>query len=279
MARIIVGECPSCGRPLRVKTTGVKGTMNLTCRCGTSTRVKATAELQTAARKAEQKPLTSVKTIKPERKKREVFLPGRDGLKNWLFTCRWLLGFYTVYLVGLGSFILLGKLGAFNNAGNELSALFFMAISLCCTGLIGSTVSAYKHAESLHRDGGRWGLFVFLFAFLAPLILAVMPERDAGFSSIFSSGTEPAASGSMEIGPRCMNCGKAVNGCDQIMASQSHAVQAGLTQKARDMEKDQGYVCLSCGNIYCKVCLEGRVPDSQKGADCPTCGGSFGYLP
>ena len=33
-ARVDVGECEKCGRPIRVKQSGVKPTMRLTCKCG-----------------------------------------------------------------------------------------------------------------------------------------------------------------------------------------------------------------------------------------------------
>ena len=82
-----------------------------------------------------------------------------------------------------------------------------------------------------------------------------------------------------EQGPRCVSCHQKVEGRDRIMMSQSIAVQAGLSHKAREAEKHQGYVCRGCGNLYCKSCLESRVSDPQRGASCPNCGGSFGYLP
>lgn len=82
-----------------------------------------------------------------------------------------------------------------------------------------------------------------------------------------------------EQGPKCTNCRKKVEGRDSLMASQSIAVQAGLSQRARDLEKNQGYACNNCGNLYCKTCLERHVVSPQKGAMCPNCGGSFGYLP
>ncbi len=34
MSRVIVGTCQECGENLRVKTIGVKESMNLTCKCG-----------------------------------------------------------------------------------------------------------------------------------------------------------------------------------------------------------------------------------------------------
>jgi len=76
-----------------------------------------------------------------------------------------------------------------------------------------------------------------------------------------------------------MNCGRKVDGRDNLIASQSIAVQAGLSQRARDLEKNQGYVCQNCENLYCKACLEKHVSSPQRGAACPNCGGSFGYLP
>jgi hypothetical protein len=82
-----------------------------------------------------------------------------------------------------------------------------------------------------------------------------------------------------ETGPKCKRCGKKVEGRDNLMASQFYAIQAGLTQNAREMEKSQGYVCKNCGDLYCKVCLETRVSNPQQGATCPGCGGFFEYLP
>jgi len=35
--RVVVGKCPACGKDLRVKTTGVRSRMNLTCSCGNRT--------------------------------------------------------------------------------------------------------------------------------------------------------------------------------------------------------------------------------------------------
>jgi len=75
-----------------------------------------------------------------------------------------------------------------------------------------------------------------------------------------------------------MSCKKNVESHESILTHQSYAVQAGATQRARDIEKKQGYVCKSCGKIYCKVCLERHVVNAQRGAACPSCGGSFGYL-
>ncbi|MFM6760777.1 MAG: hypothetical protein ACKPKE_20455 [Microcystis panniformis] len=77
---------------------------------------------------------------------------------------------------------------------------------------------------------------------------------------------------------KCMSCGRMLEGFDSLTASQSRAVIAGLSQQSRDLEKNQGYVCRNCGNIYCRVCLERYVFNPQKGASCPNCGGSFGYL-
>ncbi|MBA1446958.1 MAG: hypothetical protein M3H12_15905 [Chromatiales bacterium] len=34
MSRVIVGTCQECGNNLRAKITGVKESMNLTCKCG-----------------------------------------------------------------------------------------------------------------------------------------------------------------------------------------------------------------------------------------------------
>ena len=79
--------------------------------------------------------------------------------------------------------------------------------------------------------------------------------------------------------PKCISCRRQVEGWDSLLASQTIAVQAGLSQRARNMEKNQGYVCQSCGNLYCKACLEKHVVNPQRGAACPNCGGSFGYLP
>ncbi len=82
-----------------------------------------------------------------------------------------------------------------------------------------------------------------------------------------------------EQGPKCKSCKKTVVGRDSLMATQSYAIQAGLAQRARELEKTQAYVCKNCGNLYCKACLEKHVSDSQQGAMCPGCGGSFAYLP
>ncbi|MBN2420032.1 MAG: hypothetical protein JXL81_11650 [Deltaproteobacteria bacterium] len=101
----------------------------------------------------------------------------RSEFVNKLIQGKWLLGFYVAYLLGFGGLMLLGELGVLNNAGDNLPVSFVIAIILAVIGLIGSTVSAYFHAENLYRDGGRWGLFVFLFAFIAPLVLVVMPEN------------------------------------------------------------------------------------------------------
>jgi hypothetical protein len=79
--------------------------------------------------------------------------------------------------------------------------------------------------------------------------------------------------------PKCFSCGRTVEGRDRLMGLQTGMVMGGLNQEARDMEKNQGYLCKNCGKVYCKVCLEGRVVSPQKGATCPSCGGSFEYLP
>lgn len=85
--------------------------------------------------------------------------------------------------------------------------------------------------------------------------------------------------GRLATGPVCMTCGKRTEGRDSLMASQSNAVQAGLIQSAADMEKHQGYLCQSCGNVYCKTCLSRHDASLQSGVACPGCGGAFGYLP
>jgi len=79
-------------------------------------------------------------------------------------------------------------------------------------------------------------------------------------------------------GQKCVSCKRKVQGRDSLMASQSVAIQAGLSQHARDLGKNQGYVCSVCGRIYCKTCLEKHVLNPQRGAVCPACGGSFVYL-
>lgn len=43
------------------------------------------------------------------------------------------------------------------------------------------------------------------------------------------------------------------------MTFQSIAVQIGLSQRARDLEKNQDYVCRNCENPYCEVCFERHV--------------------
>jgi hypothetical protein len=281
MARIVVGECSSCGRPLRVKTKGVKGTLNLTCRCGTRTRIEVTHDLRSAALEEEQIPVSSQQSIRLGVTGGKAPKTGRNnvlsGIKKRLYNCKWLLSFFLMYWLGFGGLMLLDKLGILNDMSEDPPAIFFIGVLFACTGLIGSTFSAYNYAGKLHRDGGRWGLFVFLFAFIAPLILAVVPASGFRFSSLYKADTDRDQVEGKRV--RCRACRKRVEGLDALMASQVRAVRAGLTQKARDMEKDQGYVCQSCANIYCKVCLEGRIINPQAGASCPDCGGSFGYLP
>ncbi|MBN1378180.1 MAG: hypothetical protein JXA04_03000 [Gammaproteobacteria bacterium] len=141
----------------------------------------------------------------------------------------------------------------------------------------------------------RWVLFVIGILFLVSIIICIVRSDYKDFGSgvaatilvwtayfillYFSKRGKHKYKGVSSAGLGCMNCGKKVEGRDRLMASQSYAVQAGLTQKARDMEKNQGYMCRDCGNLYCKVCLESFVPDSQKGVVCPGCGGFFDYLP
>lgn len=281
MARIVVGECSSCGQPLRVKTTGVKGTLNLTCRCGARTRIEVTPDLRSAALKEEQRPLSSQQSISSDITGGKVPKTGRDnalsGLKNRLYKSRWLLSFFAMYWLGFGGLMLLGALGLLNNRSEGTPVIFIIIILFTCAGLLGSTFSAYNYARTLRRDGGRWGLFVFLFAFIAPLILAAVPASGSPFSSLYKADTDRDQTVERRI--RCMACSTRVEGRDALMASQVRAVQVGLTQKARDMEKNQGYVCQNCANVYCKACLEGHVINPQAGASCPNCGGSFGYLP
>ncbi len=279
MARIIVGECSSCNHPLRVKTTGVKGTLNLTCRCGTCTRIEVTPELRSAALKEEQKPLSSQQSIRPDRSGSKNSKTDWSGLKKRLYNCRWILVFFIMYGLGLGGFMLLGKLGMFDNTNGVPSVLFIISIMFTCIGLLGCTISAYYYALTLDRDGGWWGLFVFLFIFIAPLILVIMPASGSRFSSLYKSDTGSTGNQMMDLRKSCMGCSRKVEGRDALMSSQAIAIQAGLTQRARDMEKNQGYMCLNCNNVYCKGCLEGRVINPQTGASCPNCGGSCGYLP
>lgn len=144
----------------------------------------------------------------------------------------------------------------------------------------------------------KWGLFVLGVFFAITLILEIVNPSFrshgenlafaataailmwAGFFAIvrFERRSDPRLHGAGSAEPRCSSCGKKTQGRDALMAAQSYAVQAGLTQHARDLEKQQGYVCKSCGSLFCKSCLEGRVTSPQTGASCPRCGGSFGYL-
>jgi hypothetical protein len=46
--RVVVGECPSCHRPLKTRTHAVRESMALTCKCGTVTRVAVPPEVLAA---------------------------------------------------------------------------------------------------------------------------------------------------------------------------------------------------------------------------------------
>lgn len=124
---------------------------------------------------SKQKP-SFIKDVKSENPKIQDNPVNQSGFVNKLIQCKWILGFYALYLLGLSSIMLLGELGVFNRRGDDVHASFIITIIFTVIGLIGSTISAYYHAEGLNRDGGRWGLFVFLFTFIAPLILVAIPE-------------------------------------------------------------------------------------------------------
>jgi DNA-directed RNA polymerase subunit RPC12/RpoP len=142
-----------------------------------------------------------------------------------------------------------------------LRLLLFVVGLFCLAGIVVCVV------RSDYRGFGS-GMATTILIWAGYIVVTYLSKRD----------TSALRKGARGAGPKCMNCGKKVEGRDSLMASQSYAIQAGLTQKAKDMENDQGYLCQSCGRLYCRACLAGCISNPQAGAACPSCGGFFGYL-
>jgi hypothetical protein len=88
--------------------------------------------------------------------------------------------------------------------------------------------------------------------------------------------------------PSCKHCGKLALSQSEfekncrakgLRLDFSGNLHGGSTYLYRQLEDSKGFLCRSCGNVYCMVCLLSVAPmGTHGGKACPACGGQFQRL-
>jgi hypothetical protein len=207
-------------------------------------------------------------------------------------TTRWML--VASSLVALGGFA--GAIAIGNSVsavGSSDAWIGLLGICLAGAAVFGAGVS-FVHAGRIDRNGPAWAVGSFLFPYIAPLVLAVLPPTsravvrggaDGGQLRALLIGKWVCQCGVIHSDGRdgavCNDCGKPLLRFHPGERGQSCAVcgfrfsdvDVTTEDTMQEVWARKGFRCNACGDNVCLSCLP-RGRDGEPAYRCP-CGGSL----